>query len=130
MEKYFGMRKTHISACCPIECMVNCLYDLAVPYFANPIIWLDQMPFYVQKVVEKRVVLDHTWGFINGTFRKTSRPMYIQRLVYSRHKRHHGDTVSVHGDSDGYIASLLLGHVNGGQYDSFLLHKRGLINRL
>ena len=88
MEEFFGMRIAHISNV--ICTMVEAMYNLSLPYFSNPGIFAHKMEGYAKKIYDKNGVLASLWGFIDGTLRKTARPVYFQRHAYSGHKRCHG----------------------------------------
>ena len=77
-----------------------------MPYFSNPDIFAHKMEIYSQKIYEKNGVLNNLWGFIDGTLRKTARPVYFQRHAYSGHKRCHGLKFQTVVTPDGLIALL------------------------
>ena len=89
MESYFGFRRSKISA--GIKEMVNALYFVAKPYLECPQIFQHRMEYYAERIANKcGWLVDTVWGFIDGTLRKTCRPSYFQKLLYSGHKRAHG----------------------------------------
>jgi hypothetical protein len=128
MENYFGMRRSHISAV--IKTMTKIVYQIALPYLSDPSIFHNRMPLYAQKIREKSNLEQISiWGFIDGTLRKTCRPSYFQKLLYSGHKRCHGIKFQSVYCPDGIMA-LLFGPINGNRHDSFMLAKSGLLDQL
>lgn len=128
IEKYFGMRKSKVSAV--VATFINAIYELAIPYFSNPSIFQHRFPFYAQLIQNKsRLGGLGVWGFIDGTLRKTCRPSYFQRLAYSGHKRCHGIKFQSVVTPDGLIA-LLFGPIAGCRHDSFMLAQSGLLPQL
>ncbi|ODQ76511.1 hypothetical protein LIPSTDRAFT_67431 [Lipomyces starkeyi NRRL Y-11557] len=53
--------------------------------------------------VNKKCGYSNIWGFIDGTFRPTTRPTENQRLVYSGYKRAHGFKYQAVVTPDGLI---------------------------
>ena len=89
MEKIFGIRKSHLSAI--IQSFSEALYQISIPYMTDPTIWHHRMPYYSQLISNKtRGIANNICSFIDGTIRKTCRPIYHQRLVYTRFKKCHG----------------------------------------
>jgi hypothetical protein len=128
MEKYFGIRRSRLSAI--IATFSEVFYSVALPYLSNPDIFHGHMPYYAELVSEKTGgLVDNVWGFIDGTLRKTCRPSYFQRLAYSGHKRSHGIKFQSVIVPDGLIA-LMFGPVNGCRHDSYLLSASGVLQRL
>ena len=105
MERYFCMRKSHLSAV--IRTFINAFYEMALPYFSDPNLFYHRFPLYAEKIAQKaRVGGIRIWGFIDGTLRKTCRPSRFQRLAYSGHKRCHGIKFQSIVTPDGLIALL------------------------
>lgn len=127
MEEFFGMRKSHLSVV--VDAMVDSIYDLALPYFTNPIIFGYKMPYYAEKIYQKCGLLNNLWGFIDGTLRKTARPLYYQKQAYSGHKRCHGLKFQTVVTPDGLIACLW-GPMNGNRHDSHMLRESCLLQQL
>ena len=128
MERFFGIRKSRLSSI--ISTFTSALYAFAEPYFDNPAIFHDRMPYYAQLVALKcGNLVDIVWGLIDGTVLKTARPSYFQKLLYSGHKRAHGIKFQLVVTPDGLIA-LLFGPINGNRHDSFMLSKSQLIQKL
>ena len=127
MEEFFGMRIAHLSN---VVCtMVNAMYDLSLPYFSNPGIFAHKMEMYSQRIYDKNGVLQNIWGFIDGTLRKTARPLYFQRHAYSGHKRCHGLKFQTVVTPDGLIACMW-GPMNGNRHDSHMLRESSLLEQL
>jgi hypothetical protein len=51
-------------------------------------VWLDPEAFS-QAIHAKGCPLTQCWGFIDGTAKSISRPIYNQKIMYSGHKRIH-----------------------------------------
>jgi len=128
MEEFFGMRKSHISK--TLQTFVDALYSCALPYLSDPSIHAARIPYYARLISEKTDgVVDQVWGFIDGTLRKTSRPSYFQKLLYSGHKRAHGIKFQSVVTPDGLIACLF-GPINGRRHDSFMLRVSHILEQL
>ena len=71
-------------------------------------LWHHRMP-YNAKLIEQKTngLMDCVWGFIDGTIRKTARPVYHQRSVYTRFKKCHGVKFQSVTVPDSYIAYLM-----------------------
>jgi hypothetical protein len=124
MEKYFGMRRSHISAV--ILTMTKIVYQIALPYLSDPSLFQNRMPLYAQKIREKSGLPNiYIWAFIDGTLRKTCRPSYFQKLLFSGHKRCHGIKFQSVYCPDGFYA-LMFGPINGNRHDSYMLLMSGL----
>jgi hypothetical protein len=113
------MRKSKISAVA-ITFLIA-LYQVAHCYFRDPSIWVNRMHYYAKLIEEKSSgAVDFIWGFIDGTLRKTCRPILFQKRMYSGHKRSHGMKFQSVVVPEGLIACLY-GPVPGSRHDSFLL---------
>ena len=89
MEKIFGIWRSCLSAI--IQTFLEALYKVATTYLNNPSIWHSRMPYFAELIQNKTDgVADNMWGFIDGTIRKTLRPVYHQRVVYTQFKKCHG----------------------------------------
>ena len=128
MEAYFKMRKSHISA--TLNTFIDALYCVALPYLSDPSIFQHRFELY-SRLIHKKSGLGglNVWGFIDGTLRKTCRPSYFQKLVYSGHKRCHGIKFQSVTTPDGLIA-MMYGPVNGNRHDSFMLQESALLPQL
>jgi len=104
-EKEFGMRRSHISAC--VQTFSAALFQLSHQYLIDPRIWHSRMPYYAERVKTKcHGLMENIWGFVNGTIRRTCRPIHYQNLVYTRYKKCHGLKFQSIVVPDGYIAYL------------------------
>jgi hypothetical protein len=103
-ERMFAMRKSRLSAM--INTFGSALFCLSQMYLLDPTIWHGRMEYYGSKIGEKCGLFDNVWGFIDGTIRRTCRPIRYQNLVYTRYKRCHGIKFQSLATPDGYIASL------------------------
>ena len=82
MEMIFGIRKSRLSAI--IKTFSEALYNVAINYMVNPNIWHHRMPYYAEVISNKTGgVARDIWGFIDGTIRKTTRPIYHQWTMYT-----------------------------------------------
>jgi hypothetical protein len=128
LERRFGMSPTRISLA--LRTFMEALYEVAQPYFSNAKIWKSHMAYYASLIKKKTGgVSTIVWGFIDGTLRKTCRPTYHQKLLYSGHKRCHGIKFQSVTTPDGLMA-LLHGPVAGSRHDSFMLYDSNLLNQL
>jgi hypothetical protein len=128
MESFFGFRRSKISA--GIKAMVNALYFVAKQYLESPEIFRHRMEYYAERIANKCGWLVHTvWGFIDGTLRRTCRPSYFQKLLYSGHKRAHGIKFQSVVTPDGLFACFF-GPINGNRHDSYMLARSELIPKL
>jgi hypothetical protein len=128
MESYFGFRRSKISA--GIKEMVNALYFVAKQYLESPQIFKHRMEYYAERIANKcGWLVDTVWGFIDGTLRKTCRPSYFQKLLYSGHKRAHGIKFQSVVTPDGLFACFF-GPINGNRHDSYMLARSELIPKL
>ena len=87
------------------------------------------MPLYAKKLVDNGASIDCIWGFVDGTLRRTARPVRYQRRLYSGHKRVHGIKFQGITTPDGMIA-YLYGPVCGSRHDSSMLADSQLIHQL
>jgi hypothetical protein len=127
MERFFGIRKSRISAA--LNTFVDALYEVALPYLSNPALFQHRFPLYAQLIFDKCNAANMMWGFIDGTLRKVCRPIRFQRAAYSGHKRTHGIKFQSVTTPDGLIACLF-GPIPGARHDSFMLAESGLLQQL
>ena len=128
METIFGMRRSKLSAI--IQTFSLALYHVSMPYLSDPSIWHQRMPYYSELIKRKTGnVIDTLWGFIDGTIRKTARPIHNQRTVYTRFKKCHGIKFQSVLVPDGYIACLY-GPVPAKTHDAKLLRESNLLEQL
>jgi len=128
MERFFSMRKSHMSAC--IKTFMHAFYQVSTKYFTDVSIWHSRMDLYATLISNKaRCEGIRVWGFIDGTVRKTCRPSRFQRLAYSGHKRCHGIKFQSVVTPDGFIA-LLFGPIPGNRHDSYMLRESRVLRDL
>jgi hypothetical protein len=127
MEGYFGLRRSKISA--GIFAMVNALHSLALQYLDNPVIFHGRMAYYAEQIYNKCGLAETTWGFIDGTLRRTCRPSFFQELLYSGHKRCHGIKFQSVFTPDGLFACMY-GPITGNRHDSFMMSWSQLLQKL
>jgi hypothetical protein len=127
MEAFFRFRRSKISAC--IKTMVGPLYTLAVQYLNDPTIFHHRMPRYAEIISNKCGLANNVWGFIDGSLRRTCRPTYHQKQMYSGHKRTHGMKFQSVVTPDGLFACMF-GAINGNRHDSFMLTESELLPTL
>ena len=96
-----------IQGCNSILQQSEALYQVATPYLNNPSILHSHMP-YLEELIQNITdgVAQNMLGFIDGTIRKTSSPVYHQRVVYTRFKKFHGLKFQSVLVLDGFIACL------------------------
>ena len=87
------------------------------------------MTYYADRVYAKCGLVQSVWGFIDGTLRKTCRPSFFQKLLYSGHKRAHGIKFQSVVLPDG-LFGCMFGPITGKRHDSFMLAKSELIPKL
>ena len=105
MEQLLKMRKSKLSSI--IHTFSAALHKFATPFLNGAVLWHHQMPYYAQLVEQKtNGLMDCVWGFIDGPIRKTARPIYHQRSVYTRFKKYHGVKFQSFTVTDGFIAYL------------------------
>jgi hypothetical protein len=126
-ERFFGIRKSKLSQM--IICMGAALYQLAIRYLTNPTIWHPLMPKYATLIESKCGIFPNIWGFIDGTIRRTCRPIEFQELVYTRYKKCHGIKFQSVVTPDGYIACLHGPYV-ARRHDARILRESGLLETL
>jgi hypothetical protein len=69
------------------------------------------------------------WGIIVGTFMKTCRPSFFQKLLYSGYKWYHGIKFQSIVTPDGLVACMYR-PIAGNWHDSFMLARSRLMARL
>ena len=84
MEGFFGIRQFKISS--NTKAMVDAMHSLALLYLDNPRIFHHKMPYYANQIFNKCGLAATVWGIIVGTFMKTCRPSFFQKLLYSGYK--------------------------------------------
>ncbi|MDX1903259.1 MAG: transposase family protein [Thermonemataceae bacterium] len=128
VESFFGIRKSKLSQM--IRFFGQALYELAIQYLSNPNIWHHKMPYYALVISNKiNGMFDNIWGYIDGTVRKTCRPMHFQQVLYTRYKRCHAIKFQSVVTPDGYVACLA-GPFVGRRHDSRMLRESQLVEQL
>ena len=105
MEHELKMRKSRLSS---IICTLSTpLPHIATPYLNDVTLWLHRMPYYAMLIQQKTEgLMDFIWGFIDGTIRRTARPLYHQRSIYTHFKKCHGIKFQSVTVLEGFIAFL------------------------
>lgn len=128
LERLFGMRKSHISAC--IQTFSSALYQVATRYLHDVGIWAHRMPYYAERISSKLdFLMGNIWGFIDGTIRRVRRPIRFQRQVYTGYRRCHALKFQSVITPDGFIAHLA-GPFMGRDHDSRILAESLLLEAL
>lgn len=127
-ESMFGMRKSHLSSA--ILTFAKGLFCLAIKYLLDPRIWHGRMPYYAQLIANStNGLMQNIWGFVDGTIRRTSRPIRYQHLCYTKFKKCHAIKFQSIVTPDGMIA-YLYGPFVGKRHDARMLTESGLIDVL
>jgi hypothetical protein len=80
----FHFKMSHAKICHTIKVMVNGLYQISQLYFSDISIWIPRMPLYADLIWDATSgAAINVFGFIDGTLKKTCRPIYNQRQAYS-----------------------------------------------
>ena len=105
MEHELKMRKSKLSS---IICMFSTtIHQFATPYLNDVTLWLHQMPYYAMLIQEKTEgLMGCIWGFIDGTIRRTARPLYHQRSIYNHFKKCHDIKFQSVTVPEGFMACL------------------------
>jgi hypothetical protein len=127
MERFFCMRKSHITAC--LDSFSKAFYSVACRYLTSIEVWKPRMPMYAAAVYRTSGLLQHIWGFVDGTIRRTCRPVRYQELVYTRHKKCHGIKFQAVVAPDGFFVHLY-GPVPARRHDSSMLTESELLEQL
>ena len=128
MEHELKMNKSKLSS---IICTFsNTLHQFATPYLNDVTLWLHQMSYYALLIQQKMEgLMDCIWGFIDGTIRRTARPLYHQRSIYTHFKKCHGIKFPSITFLEGFIACLQ-GPWPSKTHDAHMLCDSGLIEKL
>ena len=128
MEHALKMRKSKLSS---ITCTFSTtLHQFATPYINDVTLWLNRMPYYAMLIQQKTEgLMDCVWGFIDGTIRRTARPLYHQRSIYTCFKNCHGIKFQSIAVPEGFIACLQ-GPWPSKTHDACMLCDSGLIEKL
>ena len=77
MEHALKMSKSKLSS---IICTFStALHQFATPYLNDVTLWLTYYAMLIQQKTEG--LMDCVWGFIDGTIRRTARPLYHQQSI-------------------------------------------------
>ena len=127
MEDLLKMRKLKLSS---VICTFStALHQFTTPYLNDITLWLNQMPCYAMLIQQKTEgLMDCIWGFIDGTSRRTARPLYHQQSIYSCFKKCHGVKFQSITVPEGFIACLQ-GPWPSKTHDAHMLHDLGLIEK-
>ena len=88
------------------------------------------MPYYAMLIQQKMEgLMDCIWVFIDGTIRRTARPLYHQRSIYTHFKKCHGVKFQSTTVLEGFIACLQ-GAWPSKTHEACMLHDSGLIEKL
>jgi hypothetical protein len=126
-EVKFGMRKSHLSVI--VRSFGSALFQLSHRYLIDPSIWHERMPYYGQLIWRKCGLFDHIWGLIDGTIRKTCRPIRFQNLLWTKYKKCHGIKFQSIVVPDGFVACLW-GPWVAKRHDARMLRESGLMEML
>lgn len=93
--------------------------------------WLsrENLTFFSECVEGRSALLRNCWGFIDGTFRPTTRPELNQRVMYNGHKRQHGFKFQAISAPNGLIANFF-GPLEGSRHDAYMLAQSGVLREL
>lgn len=80
---------------------------------------------YAKKVHDKGSALPNVWGFVDGTLRRTARPVRNQRILYNGWKRIHALKFHPVVTPDGFH-SHLFGPIEGRRHDETVYQQSGL----
>jgi len=95
----------------------------------NPAALAPRLRSYADAIAAKGAPLDVCFGFVDGTAWQVCRPSWLQREVYSGHKRYHCLKFQAVQLPDGIIADLS-GPWAGRRHDQFMLVASELEQRL
>ena len=88
------------------------------------------MPYYAMLIKQKiEALMDCIWGFIDGTIRRTARPLYHQRSIYTCFKKCHCVKFQSVYVLEGFIACLQ-GPWPSKTHDAHMLCDSGLLEKL
>ena len=128
MEHELKMRKSKLSSI--IHTFSTTLHQFATPHLNDVTLWLHRMPYYAMLIQQKTEgLMDCIWGFNDGTIRRTARPLYHQRSIYTHFKKCHGIKFQSVTVPEGLIACLQ-GPWPSKTHDAHMLHDLGLIEKL
>ena len=105
MERELKMRKSKLfSIICTFS---TTLHQFTTPDLNDVTLWLHQMPYYAMLIQQKMEgLMDYIWDFMDGTMRRTARPLYHKRSIYTRFRKCHGVKFQSVTVPEGFIAYL------------------------
>jgi len=121
LELFFGRSS---SALCSIFLLLS---EILVKKY-KPILYLDRdriagnLERFSRAIRQAGAPLDTCWGFIDGTVRPISKPVYFQRQAYNGHKRVHSLKFHSVVCPDGIIGHIF-GPIEGRRHDTALLRE-------
>ena len=128
MEHELKMRKSKLSSI--LRTFSTTLHQFTTPYLNDVTLWLHRMPYYAMLIQQKMEgLMDCIWDFIDGTIRRTARPLYHQQSIYTHFKKRHGVKFQSVTVPEGFIACLQ-GPWPSKTHDACMLHDSGLIEKL
>ena len=128
MEHALKMKKLKLSS---VICTFSTsLHQFAIPNLNHAMLWPNRMPYYAMLIQQKTEgLMDCIWGFIDGTIRRTARPLYHQQSIYTGFKKCHGVKFQSVTVPEGFISSLQ-GPWPSKTHDAHMLRDSGLIEKL
>ena len=88
------------------------------------------MPYYAMLIKQKTEgLMDYVWGFSDDTIRRTARPLYHQRSIYTHFKKCHGVKFQSVTVPEVFIACLQ-GPWPSKTHDAHMLCDSGLLVKL
>jgi nuclease HARBI1 len=128
MESFFTIRRSKLHSV--VTTFTGAVFRYATPFFVGPQIYVHRFPYYAQLINNtSNGAATNIWGFIDGTLRRSCRPIEDQRVHFSGHKRSHGIKFQSVVTPDGLI-TCLFGPVPGSRHDSHLLAESNLLPQL
>lgn len=116
---------------CVFNACINHIFDFMAEciHFDSNYITLARMVRCARSVFEKGAPLKGCWGFIDGTVRPVSRPIYDQEAIYNGHHRVHALKYQGVAMADGMIVSLA-GPFVGRNHDMHMFHESKIVEHL
>jgi nuclease HARBI1 len=93
----------------------------------HPALTYNRLQYYSREL-EQKTGLPRVWGFINGTFRRTCRPVRHQQSLYSGYKKAHGIKFQGIITPDGLMLSCA-GPFLGKDNDTYMFQQTELKER-
>jgi len=129
LSDFCGYHITTISMV--FNAVTNHIYDFMGSRIHFDSVYLTQQRLLrcANAVANKGAPLDGCWGFIDGTVRPVSRPVYGQEGIYNGHHRTHALKYQGIVASDGMIVSLA-GPFAGRDHDMRMLAESGITDHI